>query len=69
MKFMATRFEPDGDYTEIFDAATLADAKRHCKNMGWRLDGFDVLPLKASTPDEADKIVEAMNERGQVIIQ
>lgn len=39
MKFVATRYECHGAYSEEFEAESFAEAEEHCRKNGWLLDG------------------------------
>lgn len=39
MKYLATRYEADGEYGEEFEAASMAEAEERCRANGWLLDG------------------------------
>ena len=39
MNYAATRFENDGEYSEVLEAATWAEAEEICNANGWHLDG------------------------------
>lgn len=39
LKFLATRHGKDGDYSETFEADSIADAYEYCRKKMWRLDG------------------------------
>ncbi|KKK65698.1 hypothetical protein LCGC14_2971550 [marine sediment metagenome] len=63
MKFLATRFEKDGPYSEIFDADTWAHAQRICAENDWLLEGINAVRVTGITDKEANQIVDALNER------
>ena len=63
MKYAATRFEPDGLYAETFKADNWQQAEAICKKNGWRLDGDNCRTINVHSNEEADEVIDALNER------
>ena len=64
MKFLATRFECDGLYSERFEAKNWTEAVAVCDKEGWWLDGELKFEIDADqmTVDEANGTIAALNE-------
>lgn len=65
MKFLATEFRREGEFSVELEAADWAEAEARCEREGWRLDGelTAVIPASDSFGQaEADALVQAMNE-------
>ncbi len=56
MRFLATRFEEDGEYMETFEADSMESAEEICKANGWLLDG----ELGATIPYDPDQPIPSM---------
>lgn len=63
MKYAATRFEEDGMYAETFEARDWREAEAICQARGWRLDGDNCQEINVSSVEEANAIIDALNER------
>lgn len=64
--FLATRYERDGKYAEMFTASDEAEARRICEERGWTYEGQAVYTIDGDTSeDEVSDLLEAMNEAGR----
>jgi hypothetical protein len=68
-RWIATRFEPDGEYVEEFQAPGVPEAQAHCAERGWRLDGRIGMSGQCSEADipELQAITDALNKRAGTV--
>lgn len=71
MKFLATRFELEGEFAEALDAASWEEAEKICVENDWRLDGVHRFTISDAdmTEEKAYEIIGALNERDEATVQ
>ena len=68
-KWTATRFEPDGAYAETVEALSREQAARICDERGWLLEGELHAVVTGITDEQADEMIQALNDRDRSVLQ